>query len=122
DIRNDYVRTAVRKHDGLDPAEIAAIYDGLAGQAAQALAGHGFAAAQQRLARAADLRYYGQAFEVTVPVPDGPFGAGLAGRVAAAFHDAHLARYGYDFRNDPRQQVEWVNLRVTGIGPLRRPR
>jgi N-methylhydantoinase A len=122
DIRNDYVRTAVRKHDGLDPAEFAGIYEDLAGQAARALAGHGFAAAQQRLARAADLRYYGQAFEVTVPVPDGPFGAALAGRVVAAFHDAHLARYGYDFRNDPRQQVEWVNLRVTGIGPLRRPR
>ncbi|MEJ7630839.1 MAG: hydantoinase/oxoprolinase family protein, partial [Nocardioidaceae bacterium] len=25
------------------------------------------------------------------------------------------------FRDDPRQQVEWVNLRVTGIGPIRKP-
>ena len=29
--------------------------------------------------------------------------------------------YGYSFRDDPAQQVEWVNLRVTGIGPIRRP-
>ena len=28
------------------------------------------------------------------------------------------ALYGYDFRDDPRQQVEWVNLRVTGVGPI----
>ena len=26
-----------------------------------------------------------------------------------------------DFRDDPRQQVEWVNLRVTGVGPITRP-
>ena len=42
-------------------------------------------------------------------------------RSRGAFHDAHRALYGYDFRGDPRQQVEWVNLRVTGIGPIRRP-
>jgi N-methylhydantoinase A len=39
----------------------------------------------------------------------------------AAFHDAHHRLYGYSFRDDPTQQVEWVNLRVTGIGPIRRP-
>ncbi|HEY7432449.1 MAG TPA: hydantoinase/oxoprolinase family protein [Streptosporangiaceae bacterium] len=122
DIRNDYVRTAVRKHADLDPALVEKIYAELAEEAAGVLAGQGFAAGRQRLARAADLRYFGQAFEVAVPVADSPFDAALAQRVAAAFHDAHQARYGYDFRDNPRQQVEWVNLRVTGIGPLRRPR
>ncbi|MFI2591132.1 hydantoinase/oxoprolinase family protein, partial [Rhodococcus erythropolis] len=29
--------------------------------------------------------------------------------------------YGYDFRGDPSQHVEWVNLRVSGIGPIKRP-
>jgi N-methylhydantoinase A len=41
--------------------------------------------------------------------------------VVAAFHDAHEQLYGYCFRDRPQQQVEWVNLRVTGIGPIRRP-
>jgi N-methylhydantoinase A len=54
-------------------------------------------------------------------VGDGRFGPGLADAAADAFHDAHRALYGYDFRGDPRQQVEWVNLRVTGIGPIQRP-
>jgi N-methylhydantoinase A len=29
--------------------------------------------------------------------------------------------YGYCFRDRPEQQVEWVNLRVTGVGSIRRP-
>ena len=29
--------------------------------------------------------------------------------------------YGYDFSGDASQQVEWVNLRVSGIGPITRP-
>ena len=41
--------------------------------------------------------------------------------VAQAFHAAHRQLYGYDFATDPRQAVEWVNLRVSGIGPIRRP-
>jgi N-methylhydantoinase A len=47
--------------------------------------------------------------------------ADFADEVATSFHDAHRALYGYDFRDDARQQVEWVNLRVTGIGPIARP-
>jgi N-methylhydantoinase A len=97
------------------------IFDGLAGQAHSALSAQGFAPDQHRLSRTADLRYYGQAFEVRVPVGDGRFGLELADAAADAFHDAHRALYGYDFRGDPRQQVEWVNLRVTGIGPIQRP-
>jgi N-methylhydantoinase A len=41
--------------------------------------------------------------------------------VQEAFHEAHRGLYGYDNRSDPRQEVEWVNLRVTGIGPIRKP-
>jgi N-methylhydantoinase A len=41
--------------------------------------------------------------------------------VADRFHAEHRALYGYDFSGDATQQVEWVNLRVSGIGPIRRP-
>jgi N-methylhydantoinase A len=58
---------------------------------------------------------------VRVAVADGPLGDKDADEVADAFHDAHRALYGYDFRDNPAQQVEWVNLRVSGIGPIRRP-
>ena len=69
----------------------------------------------------ADVRYFGQAFEVRVAVPDGPIDAEVLAEVARRFHAEHTALYGYDFAGDPTQQVEWVNLRVSGIGPIQRP-
>ena len=86
-----------------------------------ALEREGFAEAERVFLRTADVRYFGQAYEVRVDVPEGEVTAALADRVAAVFHDEHRALYSYDFRDDPRQQVEWVNLRVTGVGPIRKP-
>jgi N-methylhydantoinase A len=45
----------------------------------------------------------------------------MADAAVAAFHDAHEALYGYCFRDKPEQRVEWVNLRVTGVGPIPKP-
>lgn len=121
DVKNDYVRTAVRRQDDLDPAAAEAIFAELQVQAGAALAGEGFAEADRRFVRSADLRYFGQAFEVRVPVGDGVLDATETQRIADRFHDAHRALYGYDFRGDAGQHVEWVNLRVSGIGPIQRP-
>ena len=118
DVRNDDVQTAVRRHRDLDPAAVERVYAELQERSAAALRQEGFAEPEHRFARSADLRYFGQAFEVRVPVADGPLDGDA---VADAFHDAHAAAYGYSFRGDERQQVEWVNLRVTGIGPIARP-
>jgi N-methylhydantoinase A len=121
-VRTDYVRTCVARHAQLDYQAMAELYDGLAGQAHAALAAQGFPAGRQRLIRSADLRYFGQAYELRVPVQAGQPGPELADAAAAAFHAEHRALYGYDFSDDRRQQVEWVNLRVTGIGPIQRPK
>jgi len=121
DVKNDYVQTHVALADRLDPADVAGRYAELEDQAAAALRTEGFPDAQHRFARTADLRYFGQAFEVRVAVPDGPFAATTAIAVADTFHAEHRALYGYDFADDPTQQVEWVNLRVSGIGPIQRP-
>ena len=122
DVRNDYVRTAVSRHTELDPAALAGHYADLQEQAALSLDREGFERDRHVHQRSADLRYAGQAFEVRVPAPDGPVDAAWADLVAKAFHDAHEQLYGYAFRDDPRQPVEWVNLRVSGIGPIDRPR
>jgi N-methylhydantoinase A len=121
DVKNDEVQTAVARHADLDPAAVAATLAALQERAARSLDAEGFARPAHRYLRSADLRYYGQAFEVRVPIPDGPVDAAATEATVAAFHDAHRALYGYSFRDDPAQQVEWVNLRVTGIGPIRRP-
>jgi N-methylhydantoinase A len=121
DVRNDYVQTVVAKHADLDLARVRDVFAELEAQARTALDGEGFSRDEQRMQRTADLRYVGQAFEVRVPVADGLLDDAAAEEVAQAFHAAHRQLYGYDFADDPRQAVEWVNLRVSGIGPIRRP-
>ncbi|GAA4094386.1 MULTISPECIES: hydantoinase/oxoprolinase family protein [Actinomadura] len=123
DVRNDYVRTRVTRDTELDPAVLGATYAELEGRAADALEREGFPAGRHRFARSADLRYYGQAFEVRVAAPDGPVDDAFRAEVVRRFHDAHEALYGYCYRDDTvRHPVEWVNLRVSGIGPITRPR
>ncbi|PWW22054.1 N-methylhydantoinase A [Geodermatophilus normandii] len=125
DVRNDHVQTAISRHADLDLDRVRGVYADLEADAAAALDGEGFSRDEQRMVRTADLRYVGQAFEVRVPVPSeidaADLDAAAADEVARAFHAAHRRLYGYDFAADPRQAVEWVNLRVSGIGPIRRP-
>ena len=118
DVKNDYVRTYVAR----DPSReaVAEILRDLEAQAAAALDREGFA--EHVYARSADLRYYGQAYEVRVPAPDGPVDEAWFGAVAERFHAEHERLYGYGYRDDPRHAVEWVNLRVSGIGPIVRPK
>ncbi len=121
DVRNDYVQTQVALDRAVDPAAVQTSYDALTDRARDALTREGFAEAAHVFARTADLRYFGQAFEVRVPVPDGSLDRAGLDTVVAAFHAEHRSLYGYDFAADDSQQVEWVNVRVSGIGPIRRP-
>ncbi|MFF5211542.1 hydantoinase/oxoprolinase family protein [Streptosporangium sp. NPDC000396] len=119
DVKNDYVRTFVTRELPLDSA--AEIFGDLERQAAEALDREGFDTGRHVYARSADLRYYGQAYEVRVPAPAGPLDEAWQAEVLDRFHEAHRRLYGYDYRDDPRHGVEWVNLRVSGIGPITRP-
>ncbi len=116
DLRSDHVQTLVRRHDQLDGDELGSEYGRLEAQALADVAGH-----EASVVRSADLRYFGQAFEIHVSAPDGPLDAGFVDAVEARFHDAHERLYGYCYRDDPGHVVEWVNLRVTGVGAMPRP-
>lgn len=121
DVKNDYVQTYVSLHEKIDVTALSQSFEELTERAREALYKEGFTADQHRFVRTADLRYFGQAFEVRVPLGEGPIDQPLADRTAQLFHDEHRALYGYDFAGDSTQQVEWVNLRVSGIGPIQRP-
>jgi N-methylhydantoinase A len=75
----------------------------------RAMQEEGFAASKIRIERRLDLRYAGQAYELSVPA---------AGNFVAAFHRAHEARYGY---HDAKRTVEIVNLRVRATGVTEKP-
>ncbi|MET0865386.1 MAG: hydantoinase/oxoprolinase family protein [Nakamurella sp.] len=121
DVRNDFVRTAVAADQDLDFTVLNGVFDELTGRAREALVREGFPPDAQIVERSADLRYLGQAFEVRVSCPAGAPDRDWADAVVDSFHAAHRALYGYDFRGKAEQSVEWVNLRVVGIGPIPRP-
>jgi len=93
-----------------------------------ALGAEGFADHEIRVGRSADLRYFGQAWEVRVELPPGPLDQRSAAEAVERFHAAHEQRFGYAYRQAAgaratgRQVVEWVNVRATGIGPIERPK
>ncbi len=121
DVKNDYVQTHVTTDTDIDLDDVAAVFATLEERAADALDREGFDRASHRFQRTVDLRYDGQAFEVRVTAPTGAVDRGFRDAVVARFHAAHEQLYGYEYVDDPRHPVEWVNLRVSGIGPITRP-
>ena len=78
-------------------------------EAVRALRGEGFAHAKIRIERRLDMRYAGQAYELSVPA---------VGDVAAAFHRVHEQRYGY---HEVTRAVEIVNVRCRATGITEKP-
>jgi N-methylhydantoinase A len=106
DIEREFLQTFFRRLNELDAADGEAAFARLEADARAALAneGHGGAAIQMR--RFADIRYAGQAYELTVAVPPGPIDTAA---LAEAFHAEHERTYGYRSEADV---VELVNAKV----------
>jgi len=110
DERHDAVRT---RRTALAEADAAAVEGTYAALAEEVLADTA-APDVATVARAADCRYAGQSFELSVPVPD-PFDVDT---VRARFHDAHERVRGYRMDDEP---VTVVTLRATATVPGERP-
>lgn len=119
DLRRDYVATAVQREDRFDPLPIQRAFETLEQSAQVDLDREGISQDRRLLERSADLRYFGEAYEVRVPIPAGAIEAGTLRRASEAFHDAHDRLYGYSYRGS--QLTEVVNLRVTGVGIIDKP-
>ena len=65
------------------------------------------------------MRYVGQSYELTVPLPAEQLDASKIDRVLEQFHIEHDRAYGY---SAPTEPVEFVNLRLTAIGKIAKPR
>ena len=101
DEKHDAARTHRTPLDDLDVDAVEGVYDDLADEVRRDASDPSAA----RIERAADCRYVGQSFELTVPVDDPLDPDALEDR----FHDAHETAAGYRM-NDA---VELVTLRTT---------
>src|SRR6516164_9433437 len=115
DLKRDYSRTLYADLRALDPAQVAKALAEMEATASEWLASVVIPPGRRVLPRAADLRYRRQAYELTVPVADGPVTREGLDRLAVAFHDKHRQTYGHANSEEP---VQLVNLRLTAIGRL----
>ena len=108
DVRKDYARTVmlIQDSDTMDMALISSLFDPLWEQAQEELADEKVPEARTVITSYLDMRYKGQAYELTVPFDE---------KSVQRFHDAHLKRYGYAVAHRP---VEVVNLRVQAKGMM----
>ena len=117
DLKRDYVRTFYATLDQAAPDGIAAVLNEMESSARDILARSAAPEARWQMARAADLRYVRQAYELTVPIPSGPISRETLAELATQFHEKHRQTYGHD---NPKEVVQLVNLRLTAIGRLDR--
>ncbi len=122
DVRNDFVKTLYQR---VDPgtgdqlmAQLAEIYATLDAQALQWLENEGIPVQEKRVIRSVDLRYYGQAFEINIPLPDEVLRRRDYAAFAEDFHKQHQTMYGY---SDPQAPLEIIDLRSTVVGTTPKP-
>jgi N-methylhydantoinase A len=104
DVRRDYVEALLHRLDELPDDRLEEAFAGLEQRAREDLD-------DPALARAADLRYRGQSFELTVD-------ASAPEQLAERFHERHDQRYGYRMDDEP---LELVNARVTATIRVEKP-
>jgi N-methylhydantoinase A/oxoprolinase/acetone carboxylase beta subunit len=69
---------------------------------------------QVNVSRTADMRLYGQAHQISVPIPGGPLSTASFSEINQAFETAYVALYK---RTTPGVRVEAISWRVVVSGP-----
>ena len=119
DLKHDYSTTLIQHVDQLDTAAVEETYQELEAQGGTSLEREEVRPEDISFLRQVDMRYVGQSYELTVPLPAEQLDASKVDRVLEQFHIEHDRAYGY---SAPTEPVEFVNLRLTAIGKIAKPR
>jgi N-methylhydantoinase A len=121
DVRIDAVHTAVQREDNFVASSIEQHFLELETRVRGNLVSEGFDSDHIQLQYFVDMRYGGQAYEVRLPVQgDSSSTEEKLRKAISDFHTSHQDLYGYSYEG--RELVELVNVGVTGLGLLERPK
>ena len=118
DVLYDYSTSRVRQWADVDPAGLQATFADFVERGERRLGAERLDPARVQFERSVDLRYAGQSFELSVPVPDGPVDEDAMSTVAERFHDRHRQRYGHAYEDE---SIELVTLRTRARGIVETP-
>jgi N-methylhydantoinase A len=116
DVRHDFVKTRLALQRDLSAGDVERGFEELEAQARAQLGSEGFKGERVRFHRSLDIRYAGQAWEVSlrvpVPVPEGP-------ALRRSFDAAYAAIYGHHGTDD--EEIQLVRLRLSAFGVIDKP-
>ena len=118
DIEQEAARTHLALLAGIDPARLDALFGELEERLSADMAREGYGGGNFAVTRFADLRYEGQAHELTIPVASGSDGLPDLEAMARAFGDEHERTYGH---RAEAEAVESVTLRATATVAVAKP-
>ena len=109
----DYVQTILVTLESVSVTSLNELFGRLEGEGAKSLAEQGVSGRMIHFERFLDLRYSGQGYELSIPIPRKALDRQLLSGTVKMFHKAHFSRYGYSDNESP---VELVNLRLNCRG------
>ncbi|BAA81544.2 hydantoin utilization protein A [Aeropyrum pernix K1] len=114
DYRHDYYRSIMRSaYDPETQDAVEEAFKGLEEEAIKTLRSEGFSDENIRLVRTLDMRYRGQAYDLSIPYRGSVEGS------ARSFEEVHEGRYGHRL---PGEDVVVVNVRLSAVGVTSKPR
>ncbi|MBI3976912.1 MAG: hydantoinase/oxoprolinase family protein [Chloroflexi bacterium] len=119
DLKHEYSVTRIERTDRTEVADLEQLLVELERQGRATLEREGVAPSAVQFARRLEMRYVGQSYQLTIPVPPACLEPAILADVVRAFNRAHEEAYGYA---EPSEPTEIVNVRLTAIGPVEKPR
>ena len=117
DIRFDFMQSYMAGMDQVDPEKLNSIYEELERQARETLAREH--RGDSYVLRTADMRYLGQNYEISTPVPVGRLAPREIKVIRENFNAEHLRLYGH---NKPDEKLELISVRLAIIGAITKPK
>ncbi|MCP4625615.1 MAG: hydantoinase/oxoprolinase family protein [bacterium] len=113
DMRSDFIQTRITPPDPQNLSTINDILSRLEVRAQEWLSAENLPVNKREIRRSVDMRYVGQNFELTIPLPEGVLTREHMGRLIRNFYNAHERTYGYKSEDEPTQ---FVTFRVEALG------
>lgn len=118
DFRHDYSQTFLKKTQDIELKMLNNAFQALEAGALRQMLDEKIAGRDVLMMRSVEMRYFGQGYELEIPVPGGVLSEKDMQRINKEFHQLHFRLYGY---STPSEVTEFVYIRVAAIGKIPKP-
>jgi len=119
DLRHDYVMTYICRADQIDLDRVNGIYGDFESQGRSLLAHEGVKGEAMLFSKFIDMRYVGQSYELTIPLPGKEIDTKNMVDAVSLFHKEHERAYGHCA---PEEPVQIANLKLSATGLIAKPK